>query len=77
MLTGDNKTTASQIRKVIRPRIVFFYEAEVMPEDKAGFVTDAQRRSSVLMVGDGVNDAPALAYADVGVAMGSGCTDTS
>ena len=74
MLTGDNKTTASQIAKSLG---IDRYEAEVMPEDKAGFVTDAQRRSSVLMVGDGVNDAPALAYADVGVAMGSGCTDTA
>ena len=74
MLTGDNKTTASQIAKSLG---LDRYEAEVMPEDKAGFVTDAQRRSSVLMVGDGVNDAPALAYADVGVAMGSGCTDTA
>ena len=74
MLTGDNKTTASKIAKSLG---LDRYEAEVMPEDKAGFVTDAQRRSSVLMVGDGVNDAPALAYADVGVAMGSGCTDTA
>ena len=74
MLTGDNKTTASQIAKSLG---LDRYEAEVMPEDKAGFVTDAQRRSSVLMVGDGINDAPALAYADVGVAMGSGCTDTA
>lgn len=74
MLTADNKTTASQIAKSLG---LDRYEAEVMPEDKAGFVTDAQRRSSVLMVGDGVNDAPALAYADVGVAMGSGCTDTA
>ena len=74
MLTGDNKTTASQIAKSLG---LDRYEAEVMPEDKAGFVTDAQRCSSVLMVGDGVNDAPALAYADVGVAMGSGCTDTA
>ncbi|MGN8852000.1 heavy metal translocating P-type ATPase [Anaerobiospirillum succiniciproducens] len=74
MLTGDNKTTARQIAKSLG---LDRYEAEVMPEDKAGFVTDAQRRSSVLMVGDGVNDAPALAYADVGVAMGSGCTDTA
>ena len=74
MLTGDNKTTASQIAKSLG---LDRFEAEVMPEDKAGFVTDAQRRSSVLMVGDGVNDAPALAYADVGVAMGSGCTDTA
>lgn len=74
MLTGDNKITASKIAKSLG---LDRYEAEVMPEDKAGFVTDAQRRSSVLMVGDGVNDAPALAYADVGVAMGSGCTDTA
>lgn len=74
MLTGDNKTTASKIAASLG---LDRYEAEVMPEDKAGFVTDAQRRSSVLMVGDGINDAPALAYADIGVAMGSGCTDTA
>lgn len=74
MLTGDNEKTASRIAASLG---LDSYKAEVMPEDKAGFVAGLQRTSSVLMVGDGINDAPALAYADVGVAMGTSCTDTA
>lgn len=74
MLTGDNKEVASQIGNSLG---LDECKAEMLPEDKASFVAMKQRTSSVLMVGDGINDAPALAYADVGIAMGTGCTDTA
>ncbi len=74
MLTGDNKSVASAISRDLG---LDGYRAEVMPEDKASFVAKAQSVGNVLMVGDGINDAPALAYADIGVAMGTGCTDTA
>lgn len=74
MLTGDNKEAAKAIADSLG---LDGYKAEVMPEDKASFVSKKQRTSSVLMVGDGINDAPALAYADIGVAMGTACTDTA
>jgi cation-transporting P-type ATPase C len=54
------------------------YKAQVLPEDKADMVLRKQARgNSVVMVGDGVNDAPALAYADVGVSLGRGSTEIS
>lgn len=74
MLTGDNKDVAAAIAGELG---LDGYKAEVMPEDKASFVAKAQSLGNVLMVGDGINDAPALAYADIGVAMGTGCTDTA
>lgn len=74
MLTGDNKDVASAIAHDLG---LDDFRAEVMPEDKASFVAKAQSLGNVLMVGDGINDAPALAYADIGVAMGTGCTDTA
>lgn len=74
MLTGDNKDVANKIAKTLH---LDDFKAEVLPEDKANVVADLQRRGSVLMVGDGINDAPALAYADVGIAMGTNCTDTA
>ena len=70
MLTGDNRTTADAVGRKLGIDAV---EAEVLPEDKSRIVTRLRNEGRVVaMAGDGVNDAPALAAADVGVAMGSG-----
>lgn len=75
LLTGD---VTSQAELVAREMSVDSYEAELLPEDKAKTVLKLQSHGShVIMVGDGINDAPALAYADVGVTLGGRTTDVA
>ncbi|MBV1721826.1 MAG: cadmium-translocating P-type ATPase [Hoeflea sp.] len=68
ILTGDNPRTAAAIAESLGME----YQADMMPEDKINAVRDMSEHGGVMMIGDGINDAPALKQASVGVAMGSG-----
>ena len=72
MLTGDSRNTASAIASKLG---LDDYRAEVLPEDKAVYIQEEQQQDhTVVMVGDGINDAPALSRADIGIAIGSGAS---
>jgi len=75
MLTGDNQAPAQVVAAQVGIREI---KAEMLPEDKAAAVRElAEQYGAVAMVGDGVNDAPALALSSVGIAMGAAGSDTA
>ena len=75
MLTGDNERTAAAVAEEVG---IDEYRAELLPENKQAVIEEYQTAGHVVaMVGDGINDAPSLATADVGIAMGAAGTDTA
>ncbi|RYD47407.1 MAG: HAD family hydrolase, partial [Verrucomicrobiaceae bacterium] len=74
MLTGDQRPVAEAIAQEANVDLV---HAELLPEDKLNVIRELKKEGTVMMVGDGVNDAPALAIADIGVAMGAAGTDVA
>ncbi len=75
MLTGDNRETAAALAREIG---IDEFRAELLPEDKVSAVKQlSEEYGSIAMVGDGINDAPALAAADIGISMGASATDAA
>jgi Cd2+/Zn2+-exporting ATPase len=74
MLTGDNERVAAAVAEEVG---IDEYRAELLPEDKQRVIEELRKDHVVAMVGDGINDAPSLATADVGIAMGAAGTDTA
>jgi Cd2+/Zn2+-exporting ATPase len=74
MLTGDSETVAEDIAREVG---VDKYQAELLPEEKVRAIEEISASGSTIMIGDGINDAPALAAADVGIAMGAVSSDTA
>lgn len=75
MLTGDNKHTAALVARKLK---LDNFHAELLPEDKVNYIKQLKKADHIVaMVGDGINDAPAIAIANIGLAMGDGGTDIS
>ena len=72
MLTGDNYFAAQKVSEILG---IDEFHAELLPEDKLNYIENEQKTNPTLMVGDGINDAPALAMSDVGLAIGHKGTD--